>query len=100
MTFYRYHADKGITLEKMQQHKSFNGGHCEAGVGENSTGGICCCESFESLIEYLEGVMPLSEWKAQGGEIVVFEGEYADEWDCGDGIIAHPIKIIERRELA
>lgn len=97
--FYRYHADKGITLAEMQRHKSFNGGHCGEGVGENSVDGVCCCESIELLVDYLKSVMPLSEWQKQGGEVIVFEGDYAEEWDCGDGVIAHPGRIVERIDI-
>jgi hypothetical protein len=98
--FYRYHADKGITLLQMQSHKSFNGGHRKEGLGENSVEGICCCDTATDLVCYLKGVMPLERWKSQGGEIVCFEGEYAEDWDCGDGVIAFPHKIVDRISIS
>lgn len=96
MKFFRYHNEKGISLEAMQEWKSYNGGHAEEGVGENSTPGVCCCDDPDALYLYMKNIYKIKE--DDQGEVVVFEGNYVDS--CGDGDIAEPATLIERIDIA
>lgn len=97
MKFYRYHNEKGISLEAMQEWQSYNGGHAEEGMGENSAPGVCCCDDEFALVRYLRGVSGVETWRENGGEVVVFEGEFVES--CGDGDIAYPVEILERIDI-
>lgn len=79
--YMRWHAERGISLEAMQAHRSQDWDSYEFGAGRHFLPGICATQSADYLTRTLAEARERLEL---GGEVIVFEAQDTQEV-CMDG---------------